>query len=527
MRLSMSLPRRARFARTSKLTDITTRYAGRHPYMSGLGMTVGALAVATLLNVALDVPHPSRIFLVGVMITAVTVGLWPALFACLISALFYDFFFLPPTYSLAISNAQGIVDFCFFVATAVIVTSLAARVRRYALEADQRALSAETLSDFGRRLADALTVHEVLDRAAERMSICLEMPVVLVIPETGRPSIRAGHPPHIAPDSDCLRSAIAWWALRPRGSDRDQFVVGDWRFRPLSGSETAQGLIARRPGNGSSVSRAGDDRLLDALAHQTALAVDRCTLRDDIETIRVRSETERLHSAVLSSISHDLRNPLASIVGSASGLEYQWRSLDDESRLLLIRTIRREAERLDTFVGKLLDITRIEAKVVVPLREPVLVSDVVEAALRQADGMVSSHRVAVVIAENLPPIEADMILLRQVLYNLIENASKYSSPGSGIRIVACWQGQEVRISVLDEGVGILEADVERIFNKFYRSAHAGAGVTGGGLGLAICRGFLDAMGGTIEAANRDDRVGAVFVIKLPAAIQVELSEAEQ
>ena len=179
---------------------------------------------------------------------------------------------------------------------------------------------------------------------------------------------------------------------------------------------------------------------------------------------------------MLSSISHDLRNSACLDRGLRQrGLEYQWRSLDDESRLLLIQTIRREAERLDTFVGKLLDITRIEAKVVAPLREPILVSDVVEAALRQADGMVSPHRVTVVIAENLPLIEADMILLRQVLYNLIENATKYSLPGSGIRIVACWQGQEVRISVLDEGAGIPETDVERIFDKFYRSAHAGAG----------------------------------------------------
>ena len=352
------------------------------------------------------------------------------------------------------------------------------------------------------------------------------MPVAFLLMDDEQPAVRALHPGHVEIGSDVVRSAAAWWALRIPDADDQPFFVGAWRFRTLRGTGEALGLLAMRPTRATPQTRAEQDRWLGALAHQTALAIERCILRERVEASRLRAETERLRSAVLSSISHDLRNPLSVIIGSASSLESQWPSLDDPTRLLLVRSMRQGAERLDGFISKLLDITRIEAGVIAAQTDPVSVSDAVDDVLHQAGRLLTDHRVVIDVPESLPPIEADVILLRQVLYNLVENAAKYSKPGSPIRIVAREDAQAVRISVLDEGGGIPEADIERIFDKFYRAKPTADAPDGTGLGLAICRGFLEAMGGTIQASNRDDRVGAVFAVTLPMTALGEVCEVE-
>jgi two-component system sensor histidine kinase KdpD len=496
------------------------------PYISSLLATLGALVVALLIDRLLDSHSPSRVFLVAVLISAIAHGLWPALFASLISAVAYDYFFLPPVYSLSIATDEGLIDFGLFVLVAVIVSALAARVRRYALAADARALTAETLSAFTQYLAEASTVQETLDHAAERMSERLGMPVALALAKGDVPVVNAACPPHIVPDADCLRRAVMWWSLRPEQDGGQGFIIGNWRFQTLRGTGETLGLIATRPRRNSESARAAHDRLLTALAYQTGLALDRCALRDRVEQSRLHAETERLRSTVLTSISHDLRNPLASMTASASVLEHQWNSLDDASKRLMAHAIRDEAQRLDDFVGKLLDITRIDANMIRSQNELVFVLDIVEAAIQLASFPLGSHRVAIDVSEDLPLVVADGVLLRQVLYNLIENATKYTPRDSLIRIVARTHGQSLSLSVLDEGPGIPDADRERIFDRFYRARSEPGQATGTGLGLTICRGFLEVMHGTIDVTNRNDRSGAVFKITLPAATQRALREVE-
>jgi two-component system sensor histidine kinase KdpD len=495
------------------------------PYISSFLAVLGALAVALSIDRLLDAHSPSRVFLVAVLISAIAHGLWPAVFASLISAIAYDYFFLPPVYSLSIVTNEGIIDFCLFVLVALIVSALAARVRRYALAADARALTAETLSAFTQYLADASTAQETLDHAAERISERLGMPVALVLTEGDVPVVNAACPRHIVPDADCLRRAVAWWSLRPEQDGSQGFIVGDWRFQTLRGTGETFGLMAIKLGRVGVSARAGQDRLLAALAYQTGLALDRCALRDHVEQSRLHAETERLRSTVLTSISHDLRNPLASMTTSASVLEHQWHSLDDASKRLMARTIRDEAQRLDDFVGKLLDVTRIDANMIRIHNERIFVLDVVEAAIQLASSALAGHRVAIDVPDDLPPVVADGVLLQQVLYNLIENATKYTPRGSLIRIVARTDGQSLSVSVSDEGPGIPDADRERIFDRFYRVQSAQGQTAGSGLGLAICRGFLEVMHGTIDVTNRDDRSGAAFKITLPSATN-ELREVE-
>ncbi len=254
-------------------------------------------------------------------------------------------------------------------------------------------------------------------------------------------------------------------------------------------------------------------RLLDALADQSALAIERVNLVEDVDRARLEAERDRLRQALLTSISHDLRTPLASILGSATSLAAG--PVPEAMRDTLIRTIQEEAERLNRFIGNLLDMTRIESGPLKPRAGLADLSDVVGAALQRAGKILAQHRVQLDLAPNLPMLELDMVLFEQVLFNLLDNAAKYSPAGTLIQLRAWRTDGRVCLQVIDEGNGIADADRERIFEKFYRARGADTGPPGTGLGLAICRGFVEAMGGTISAANRQDRSGAIFNITMP------------
>jgi two-component system sensor histidine kinase KdpD len=259
-------------------------------------------------------------------------------------------------------------------------------------------------------------------------------------------------------------------------------------------------------------------RLLDALSDQAALAIERVNLVEDVDRARLVAETDRLRAALLTSISHDLRTPLASILGSATSLS---ETLDAATRRDLIGNIQDEAERLNRFIGNLLDMTRLESG---PLRlrtGAVELSDAIGSALRRATKILMEHRTEVVLQPDLPMLDLDEVLFEQVLFNLLDNASKYAPAGSLITIKAWQDGGQVVVQVLDEGPGIPAADQERVFDKFYRVGGADRRRAGTGLGLAICRGFIEAMHGSIAASNRTDRSGAAFTMSLPVFVQAE------
>lgn len=256
-------------------------------------------------------------------------------------------------------------------------------------------------------------------------------------------------------------------------------------------------------------------RLLDALSDQAALAIERINLAKDIASARLAAETERLRSALLTSISHDLRTPLASILGSASSLANHSAELDGEVQTALLRTIQEEAERLNRFIGNLLDMTKLESGSLAPQTSLMDISDLVGATLQRAQKILAGHIVKIDLAAGLPMLGVDMVLMEQVLFNLLDNGAKYAPQGSTITVRARQEADQVALEVIDEGEGIPEADQERIFDKFFRVHRTDRQRAGTGLGLAICRGFVEAMGGTIIAVNRSDRTGAVFIIRFP------------
>jgi two-component system sensor histidine kinase KdpD len=234
-----------------------------------------------------------------------------------------------------------------------------------------------------------------------------------------------------------------------------------------------------------------------------------------MERVKRSVETERLRSALLTSISHDLRTPLASILGSASTLRNQEPDLDESARTELLRTIQEEAERLNRFIANLLDMTRLESGAIQPNADFVDLGDVVGSALQRALAVLAKHHVRVSIPASLPMLKLDPVLLEQVLFNLLDNAAKYTPPESTIEVNATRAGDLVRVDIADEGDGIPVEDLDRIFDKFYRVQAIDRKRAGTGLGLAICRGFGEAMGGTVLASNRADRRGALLTITLP------------
>jgi two-component system sensor histidine kinase KdpD len=266
-------------------------------------------------------------------------------------------------------------------------------------------------------------------------------------------------------------------------------------------------------------------RLLDALMDQAALAVERVRLVEDLDRAKRTVETDRLRSALLTSISHDLKTPLAAILGAASTLHGFSDALDDHAKADLLATIIDEAERLNRFIANLLDMTKLESGAIAPNAALHDLGEVVGSALERASKILAHHRVEVDLARNLPIVEIDPVLFEQVLFNLLDNAAKYAPAGTTVRVQSWRDGDTIGLQVLDEGDGILPGDIEQIFDKFYRARKVDQVRAGTGLGLAISRGFIEAMHGTISAANRTDRTGAVFTIRLPVPAQAETADA--
>jgi two-component system sensor histidine kinase KdpD len=258
-------------------------------------------------------------------------------------------------------------------------------------------------------------------------------------------------------------------------------------------------------------------RLLDALMDQGALAIERVRLVEDMDRVERTAETERLRSALLTSISHDLKTPLASVLGSAGTLRDLGDRLTDAEKVELLATIIDESERLNRFIANLLDMTKLESGAVAPKLAPHDLSEIVGSTLQRTIKILRHHDVQLGLAGDVPMVALDAVLFEQVLFNLLDNAAKYAAAGTTI-FIRTWRDREsVSLQIVDEGDGIPPADLDHIFDKFYRVQKADQVRPGTGLGLAISRGFVEAMHGTIVAANRADRRGAVFTITLPIA----------
>jgi two-component system sensor histidine kinase KdpD len=348
----------------------------------------------------------------------------------------------------------------------------------------------------------------------------LKVRVVLLLPEGASIAVRAGYPPEDSlEDADLAAAKWCWLNNRPAGRDADTLPGGRRLFLPIRTGRGAVGVVGIDSDEPGPLLTPDQRRLLDAIADQTALAIERVNLAEDLDRAKIAAETDRLQSALLTSLSHDLRTPLASILGSATSLDNYGARLDEKAMKELTGTIREEAERLNRFIANLLDMTRLESGAVEPRTAPVDLAELVGSALERSAKILAAHHVEIEIPADLPMLDLDPVLFEQVLFNLLDNAAKYAPSGSLIRIEGRADNGAVRLSVIDEGPGVAPDDLERIFDKFYRVQAQDRQRAGTGLGLAVCRGFIEAMGGAIVAENRRDRSGAIFLLTLPVSIE--------
>ncbi len=456
----------------------------------------------------------AMIFLLVVVIAAVALGRGPSLLAAVLSVLVFDFFFVPPQLTLAVSDTEYLLTFIALLAVGLIISNLTAQVREQAEAAQRREIRTIELYALSRDLAAAANLDEIVQHILVHAGQTFGREVAVLMPDAARRTVALyAASPGLTLDENEL--AVAAWVFQhgqPAGRGTDTLPAATARYLPLKTARGVVGVLGVTPTDPASRLSPDQRHLLEVFASQSALAIERAQLAEQAQRAKMLQATERLQTALLNSISHDLRTPLVSITGALSSLQEEEIALDTEARRSLVENAREEAERLNRLVGNLLDMTRIEAGALKLTRELCDVQDVIGAALESLGERLRSRPLTV---ESPPDLLAplDFVLIVQVLVNLLDNALKYSPPGTPIEVLARVEGGDVIIQVADRGIGIPPDDLERVFDKFFRVQRPGQ-VGGTGLGLSICKGIVEAHAGRIWVQNRAGG-GTVVAVALP------------
>ncbi len=456
------------------------------------------------------------VYLLGVIVVATRYGRGPSLMASVLSVAAFDFFFVPPYYTFAVSDTQYFVTFSVMLVVALVISSLAVRIRAQAESARDREQRIAALYAMSRELARTRGVQDLLAVATRHITEVFRAEAVALLPDASR-RLAPGGGRDMPFAMDTSEMAVSQWVYEHgevAGQGTDTLPGATGLYLPLLGSRGPVGVLGLRPQNPKSLRTPEQLHQLETFASQTALAIERARLAEEAEQAQVHAETERLRNSLLSSVSHDLRTPLASITGAASTLIEGETRLDPATRRDLLEALHEEADRLNRLVQNLLEMTRLEAGALVPHTAWHSVEEVVGAALGRFGKALAERAVTTSIPADLPLVPMDDVLIEQVLINLIDNAIKYTPAASPIEVSAEDVGAAVAVEVADRGPGLPPGEERLIFEKFHRS-DASPSVRGAGLGLAICRGIVRAHGGRIWAENRPGG-GVAVRFTLPA-----------
>jgi two-component system sensor histidine kinase KdpD len=487
---------------------------GRAGYAAAAAIVASATGLSGVAFGRSNLTDIVMVYLLGVVVASLRLGYGPSLFAAVLSVLAFDFFFIPPYFSFSVSDLRHVVTFAVMLLVAVVISDLTRRVRNQAVAARARERHTAALYDLSRQLAGTIENPGLVEGAARHIARLFEGEVAIFAPdEPGELRILCRTAETI--DLDPKEMGVAQWVWsngREAGLTTNTLPGAKGLYLPLVTSRGRLGVLSLVPKDRGRLDDAGERRLLDAFVAQTAVAVERARLAEETQRIRLESERERLRSALLSSVSHDLRTPLAAIEGAATTLLDEETSLGSSVRHDLLETIREEAERLNRRVRNLLDMTRLQAGAVNLNKEWQPLEEAVGAALTHMEERLRGREVHTDLPEGLPLVPLDTVLVEQVLVNLLENAIKYSGADGQLEIRAQAAPGEVLVEVADRGPGIPPGEEGRIFEPFRRAS--GERRPGVGLGLAICRAIIQAHGGKIWAENRPGG-GASFKFTLP------------
>jgi two-component system sensor histidine kinase KdpD len=451
-----------------------------------------------------------------VVLVALYLGRGPAVLTAVLSALVFDFFFIPPYLTLAVEHVEYVFTFLVLLLVGLLISSLTARVQEQLEATRLREAETAALYTLSRDLAMAVDLGSVVQAVGANVSQTLGREVAVLLPcEPGREDLRlcAAGTGAALDEQELAVATLAFAHGQPAGRGTDAWPGAALRYLPLITARGKVGVLGVWPAQAGHMLTPEQRRLLEAFASLAAVAIERVYLAEAAGQVVLLEAAEKLQSALLHSISHDLRTPLVSITGVLTTLQEKDVGLDDQARAVLIDTAAEEAGRLNRLVGNLLEMTRLEAGAIKVRREPRDVQDVIGAALRQAGDRLGDRPVEVDLAPDLPLVPLDLTLVVHVLVNLLDNAVKYSPAGSPIQVQARASAGEVVLEVSDRGIGIPEEDLVRVFEKFYRVQRPGS-VTGTGLGLSISKGLVEAHGGHVSARNRPGG-GTIIAVSLP------------
>jgi len=488
------------------------RWGKSSDYLLALAMVVAMTALGRLLIEVIDLGNISLLYLVPVMFAAATFGVRAGLFAGLASSLAYNFFFLPPTGTLTVNNPENVVSILVLLGVAVVTSQFAARVRAQADLAQSSARQNAALASFSRLLIAAPDQESLMHAICAEVGRLLDVRTALLLPSADGPMLRAAVPPEDRLEQ--IERAAAQWAMdneQPAGRGSSTLTASDWLFHPLRTTRGVLGVLGLTRDDAREPVRSDQVPLLMSLLDQASIALDRMELEEASLRTRQVYERDRLRSALLSSVSHDLRTPLTTILSAAQ----EMRRHPSES---LAETVETEALRLNRFVSNLLDMVRVEAGALPMKVEATDLFDAAASAAHDTRASLAGHEVKVDISPNIPLVRVDPVLLHHCLINLLDNAGRYADPGTPITIRARRAADAIFMSIIDQGPGIAPGNEKRVFETFTRLEGSDRVKHGTGLGLAIVKGFAEAMGLSVEASNNEDPRGACFTIRIPETL---------
>ncbi len=487
-------------------------------YALALVATLLATALAWAVSSVLPLPNISLVFLAAVLLVAVRSSLGPALACAALSFLTYDFLFIPPNFSFSIQREEDVLTLLFFLLMAALTGNLAARQRRQLQALRDTQEETSELLDLSRKLTAATDRQAVISAAAQHLEGWSDVQLCLLNRDgQGGWKVETGGPLQFT-EAERAAADWAWQHDQPAGKGTGTLPLGRWWWWPLSVEDGPLALLGVCAREGQSLS-GQRRRLLTALSQPLAQALARAQLADDLEAARLHGETEQLRSALLASVSHDLRTPLTAMRGSIDSLLALGEAIPLEDRRELLEGTRDEAERLDRYIQNLLDMTRLGHGALKLARDWVSPADIVGSSLNRLRAVLAPLQVSTEVPAELPLLYVHAALIEQALVNVLENAARFSPSHGRLQLRAGADEQEIFFAVSDEGPGIPEEDRAKIFDMFYTAARGDRGGQGTGLGLAICQGMVGAHGGRISVADGIDGRGTCITLHLPLQAQ--------